>query len=162
MKRFLSLFFAACMVTVSLTGCGNNEQAKALNDYKTSMETFFEKLEIIDDTINSIDPEAQNAMESLYESFADLESAYFEMSELTVPLEGAPDTFVYIEPLADDAYSYMQQASDYMHDAYSESSYNENVLDAAMECYKRASKRVLYIIDLLHGQIPSDESIKIG
>lgn len=159
-KKIASLLIMSCMV-FSLTGCGNSKEATELNNYKDSMETFFGNLETIDSQINSIDPEASDAMELLYESFADLESAYYDMSELTVPTEGAPDTFVYIEPLADEAYEYMLQASDYMHDAYSDSSYNENVLEAAMECYKRASKRVLYIIDLLHGQIPSDENISI-
>lgn len=160
-KRIAALVMAFTMV-VSLSACSNSSESKELNEYKGSMETFFSTLEKIDETINAIDPDDQEAMELLYESFADLESAYYTMSELSVPTENAPDTFVYIEPLADEAYEYMLQASEYMHDAYSDSSYNENVLEAAMECYKRASKRVLYIIDLLHGQIPSDENISIS
>lgn len=161
MKNKIVAIILSAVMALSLSACSASSGSKELNEYKKSMESFFSALEKADETINAIDPDNQEAMELLYESFADLESAYYTMAELTVPLEDAPDTFVYIEPLADEAYDYMLQASEYMHDAYSDSSYNENVLEAAMECYKRASKRVLYIIDLLHGEIPSDENISI-
>lgn len=162
MKKAISIILATATIILSLAGCASSDSNKELNAYKASMEEFFTTLEDIDAEINAIDPESNDAMELLYESFAKLEEAYYNMSQLTVPTEGAPETFVYIESLADSAYDYMLQASDYMHDAYSESSYNESILEAALECYKRASKRVLYIIDLLHGNIPADEAISIS
>ena len=55
----------------------------------------------------------------------------------------------------------MAQANQYFHDSFTDTSYNEYTLEAAMECYKRANKRLGYMIDILHGKIPDDDSITV-
>jgi len=159
MKRIFSVIIVSTLLCFGLTGCASSESDKKLEEYKTSMETFFTNLEEIDGKINEIDPNSQDAMDQLFTQFDVLQNEFSTMAALEVPTEGAPDTFAYIESLADDAASYMVQANEYMHQAFDESSYNENTLNGALECYSRANKRVLYIVDLLHGEYPQGDNI---
>lgn len=155
-------FIFACLVLLAfvLGGCGKgSSNNKELNNYKEAMETFFTGLEEADSTIKAINPDDQNAMNNLLSSFDDLEKKFSDMAALEVPTENVPETFSLIKELAVGASDYMTEANGYMHDSFSESSYNEHTLSAAMECYKRANKRVQFIISLLHGEYPQDESI---
>ena len=81
------------------------------------------------------------------------------MAELSVPTKDVPETFAYISDLADEASSYMTQANEYLKQSFDDSSYNENTLKAALECYNRANKRAVYIVSLLNGELPKDENI---
>lgn len=158
MKKRIFLLILA-VFSFSLCACSNSEETKALNNYKNEMEAFFTDLEGINSSIEEINVEADDAMNILFDNFDSLEKSFINMAALEVPTKGAPETFSYIEELADEASEYMIQANDYMHQSFSDSSYNEYTLEGAMECYKRANKRVLYIIDLLHGEYPKDENI---
>lgn len=158
-KRLLIAVVLVCSFAF-LTGCGKKvNNSKELETYKASMENFFKAMEKENNTINSIDPESQNSMTDLLKEFDHMETFFKQLSELTVPTENVPETFVYIPDLAIQASDYMTQANDYMHQAFSESSYNENTFEVAMECYKRANKRIGYIITLLNGEYPQDETI---
>ncbi len=159
MKKIACLLAALVFTILTLTGCSSSEETKALNNYKTEMETFFTDLEEINTVINEIDPESETSISELFSTFDTLEEKFSYLAAIDVPIEGAPETFSYIEPLANEAADYMVQANGYMHDSFSDSSYNENTLAGAIECYKRANKRVQYIITLLHGEYPKDENI---
>lgn len=158
MKNKIALLLSVVCV-LSLCACSNSDEAKALKKYKSDMEAFFTDLEGINSSIEEINVDADDAMNILFDNFDSLEKSYINMAALEVPTKGAPETFAYIEELADEASEYMIQANDYMHQSFSDSSYNEYTLEGAMECYKRANKRILYIIDLLHGEYPKDENI---
>ena len=93
-------------------------------------------------------------MNQLFEQFDLLENEFKKLSEIHVPKD-----FENNESLAQQASEYMTQANDYLHKAFSETSYNENVLEAAMECYNRANKRVQFIISILHGELPTDDTV---
>ena len=159
MKKIAAIFLSLTTCLTLMAGCGSSEENKELSEYKDSMESFFSTLEEIDTEINEIDPEADDSLESLYTEFDKLIETYSDLAALTAPTEGAPETFAYIDDLADQAYDYMVQADDYLNQSFDESSYNETTLNAALECYDRANKRVGYIIDLLHGELPQDETI---
>lgn len=155
-KKFLTALFLFTII-FSLTACGkkanNNEELKL---YKASMETFFSNIEKIDYTIKTIDPDCDDnsSIDSLFEQLDLLEKEFKYLSEISVP-----DDFSYNESLADEAYDYMVQANDYYHQSFTESSFNPYTLEAADECYKRANKRVQYIINILHGELPQDENV---
>ncbi len=162
MRKFIKIFTVLALTMCFLSGCGAKGSSALVNEYKTSMEKFFDGLKTVDADINKINPDDQDAINKLFEQFDTMDKAYASMAELTVPTEGVPETFAYISELSKSASEYMTQANGYLHDSFAESSYNEHTLEAAMECYKRANKRVQFIITLLHGEYPKDESISFG
>ncbi len=159
MKKIIAIILSLTSCAALMAGCGVSAENKELSEYKKSMEGIFSTLEEIDTEINEIDPDSEDSLESLYTEFDKLITTYSDLSSLTAPTEGAPETFAYIDDLADQAYDYMVQADDYLNQSFDESSYNETTLNAALECYDRANKRIGYIIDLLHGELPQDETI---
>ena len=162
MRKFIKIFAVLALTMCFLSGCGAKGSTALVNEYKTSMEKFFDGLKTVDADINKINPDDQDAINKLFEQFDTMDKAYASMAELTVPTDGVPETFAYIPELSKSASEYMTQANGYLHDSFAESSYNEHTLEAAMECYKRANKRVQFIITLLHGEYPKDESISFG
>ena len=162
MKKHIKLLVFFALTFVLLSGCGAKGSSSEIKEYKTSMEKFFDNLKTVDTNIEAINPDDQNAINQLFEQFDAMDKEYASMAELTVPTVGVPETFAYIPELSKSASEYMTQANGYLHDAFSESSYNEHTLEAALECYKRANKRVQFIITLLHGEYPKDESISFG
>lgn len=157
MKRFYRI--AILLLTlVFLTGCteqvDNTPQLKA---YKASMTTFFEELEKIDADINTIDPADQDSIDQLFKQFDALEAQFKKLSEIEVPEE-----YISNKALGQQAYEYMVQANEYLHQSFTDTSYNQNVLDAALECYRRANKRVQFIITILHGEIPQDDGVTVS
>lgn len=159
MKRIISLLVSTTLMIMCLAGCGKTIDNTELEAYKTSMESFFSSLEKANADINAIDPTDQDAISTLFEQFDSMEKEFNKMAELKVPTENVPETFAYIEALADDAAKYMTDANTYFKQSFDGTSYNENTLKPALECYSRANKRVLYIVDLLHGQLPQDDNI---
>lgn len=162
MRKLIKIFTVLALTLCFLSGCVAKGSSGVVGEYKTSMEKFFDGLKTIDADINNINPDDQDAINKLFEQFDTMDKAYASMAELTVPTEGVPETFAYIPELSKSASEYMTQANGYLHDSFAESSYNEHTLEAAMECYKRANKRVQFIITLLHGEYPKDESISFG
>ena len=146
-------------LSMTLTACSATGAGKEVSDYKKSVETFYDTLVEIDGEINEIDPSSQEAIDKLFEEFDKLEANYSQMAELKVPTKDVPETFAYISDLADEASTYMTQANEYLKQSFDDSSYNENTLKAALECYNRANKRANYIVSLLNGELPKDENI---
>lgn len=160
MKKSLIICSAFILCVGIMCGCGKKvSNSKEIETYKASMVNFFTAMEKENDTINSIDPQSQNSMADLLTEFDHMDTFFQQLAQLSVPTENVPETFSYIPELATQASEYMTQANDYMHQAFSESSYNENTYEVAMECYKRANKRINYIITLLNGEYPQDETI---
>lgn len=148
-KKFLTLSLVFVMI-FSLAGCGADPE---LTRFKKDMDTFFTALADLDEAINSIDPDSISATTELL-SYLDQEDEQFKiLAEMPVPEE-----FAYLDPLMDEASSYMTEAVDSYHEAYSNNSYNEYVAAYAYENYLRAYKRVQYIIDVLHGNLPQNSS----
>ena len=162
MKKYIRVLVVTLLSLFVLSACGAKGSASEQKQYKASMEKFFSSIETVDADIKKINPEDQEAISKLFEEFDTLDKEFATMASLTVPTEGVADTFVYIPELAKSASEYMTQANGYLHDSFSEGTYNEHTLDAAMECYKRANKRVQFIITLLHGEYPKDETISFG
>ena len=117
MKKHIIRASVIAVLCVSLIGCGAPKNTKEIADYKEAMELFFENMETINEEINAIDPESQDALDSLYKEFDKLEKQFSIMASLDVPTENVPETFKYIEALADEASAYMVQSNEYLKEA---------------------------------------------
>ena len=82
-----------------------------------------------------------------------LEGRFAWMASLTVPEE-----FAVIEPLAIQAGEYMESAVSLFHQAYESEPFDNAAAEAAHEYYERANKRAIYIIAILHGELPMEET----
>ena len=153
MKRFIVLISTLVLIIASFAGCGN-EAGNDNNDYKKKMTAFFENVQKLDEQMNALDPESETSISDLFALLEQLEEQFKNFAEIEVPEE-----YIVTESLADEAYDYMKEANEYFRQSFSENSYNEYTLEAAMECYARANKRMHYVIDIIHGKLPDDENI---
>ena len=144
------LLIAAMIISVGcvLGGCGHDE---ALDEYKESMETYYEQIAAIDEGINSLDPSADPEGTQLLAYLDELDSVTAQMAELEVPTQ-----FASVENLADEASENMTQAVQLYHQLYASEEYNEDLASGAYEYYERANMRIRYITDILHGDIPEE------
>lgn len=153
-KNSKKLLLSAILLCLFLSGCGKKNQE--LTEYQENMTTFYEQVSTISASIEAIDPASETATADLLSNL-DLMSEQFQyLSEMTVPKE-----FENVESLANDASSYMSQAVELYHEAYSNGSYNEYTAQAAYEYYARAMTRISYISDLLQGKIPDDANVVV-
>lgn len=152
MKKFTICVFS--LLTFSLLyGCG---EKKELTDFKDQMGSFYENIVGVSDSIDSIDPEASDAVDSLLSNLDAMSEQFQALSEMKIPEE-----FGNIEGLADDAATYMQEAVALYNNAYSNGSFDENTAAAAAENYSRAMKRLSYIASLLQGKAPEGDGVTV-
>lgn len=151
-KNLLTLLLATCF-TLSVTGCGEDEE---LTKYKEQMDNFFTEVEIIHNKMNTIDEESEDALDDLFECLDELDAQFATMAAIEVP-----DEFSSLENLADEASENMSLAVENFHNAYSTDSYNEYTAATAKEYYARANKRLQYMIDILHGKMPEGDDVII-
>lgn len=144
-KRFL---FPVLLLTLFLTGCGKD---KAVETYRANMTQFFENVQTINDAINQLDPNDENVGDQLLPLLDSLDKSFSQMASLEVP-----DGFPGVKDLATDASKYMTEAVSYYHQAYSGEEYDKTSADIAYQNYQFANKRLQYIVQILHGDIPEE------
>lgn len=157
MKKRITAILLIVFGLLMTTGCTQKHKVdvKALESYKAKMTDFFADLETIDFDIKAIDPENSSSIESLFSAYDKMEKEMKKLTEMNVPVD-----MLYhddIITLSNEAYDYMVQANQYMHDSFGSTSFNEYTLEAATECYKRVNKRIQYIIYLLRDEVPGDD-----
>ena len=148
MIKKLSTLLLSALCVCSLTACGSNPE---LTKFKNEMDSFCTSISEIDSAINSVDPEAEDAVEEVLLLLDKLDDEFSKFAEFDFPEE-----YDYLEELADESSEYMTEAVEHYHEAYSNNSYNEYVAEYAQENYSRAYKRVQIIITFLHGEEPTD------
>ena len=143
----LTLFLA---LTFVVSGCGKDSK---LDEYHSSMEEYYDEVSSYNDAINNIDPNADDAGDQLLLQLDGLNDATQKMAALEVPSQ-----FSSIEDLADSAADNMNQAVTLYHQAYSSQPYDPDLADEGRQYYERANKRIVYILKILHGEIPDDST----
>lgn len=143
----------AVFLSSMLTGCGEDPE---LAHFKNNMEDFCEKVADIDASINNIDATTEKAPDELLSYLDELDIIFQSFGRLDFP-----DEFDYLEPIADEASSYMTEAVKSYHEAYKDNAYNEYTADYAGQNYSRAYKRVQIILDFLQGKTPDDAELSI-
>lgn len=149
----LSIVIGAVLCVV-LTGCGKGTQE--LDKYYDNMNNFTNNITIIKDSMESIDTSSENAPADVLACLDSMEEQFRLLSEIEVPKQFAGN-----EQLADDAYSYMQQAVSMYHEFYDDPECDYSVFEAASENYSRAMKRVGYISSILKGEVPEGEGVDV-
>lgn len=144
-------FLIALMSSWVLLGCGSDP---ALDTYKANMDVYFDGVAKLDDAINSIDPLEDLDGERILKNLDQLLNITSQMADLEVP-----EQFYLAESLADEAYENMSEAVSLYHQIYESDIYNESMVDGAYEYYERANKRIFYIRDILHGEMPAELEI---
>lgn len=152
MKGKVCLLLAVVLTVVSLTACGEDPK---LTQFRNNIEIFCTKVSVIDNSINSIDAQSDNAVSELLSDLDELNSVFQSFADLDFPEE-----FDYLEELADKSSEYMSIAVSSYHDAYRNDSYNESTAEYAKENYSRAYKCIQIIITFLHGDTPDDSDLR--
>ena len=146
------LFSAALLL---LSGCGQSSDEILLDEYKKGMETFFEKVDDANETINSIEAGSEDASTELLEALDELSDACSDMADLEIP-----EDFAALGDLPEDASDYMKQAVEAYHRAYDgvyDGNFDESALQDADEYYESANQCIRKILSILHGEGSSDE-----
>lgn len=153
MKNKIRAGFAAFLAAIFLSACGEDPE---LAQFRIDMDTFCTKISEIDNSINNIDAQSDNAVAELLSYLDDLDLVFQDFAKLDFP-----EQFDYLEKLADESSEYMTEAVKNYHEAYSNNSYNEQTAEYARQNYSRAYKRIQIIISFLHGEIPDDVDLSI-
>lgn len=150
MRNKISFAFLVIVCFAILCGCG--KQDPEMENYKKSMETFFSNVDILNNSINNIDPYADDAAEKLLKQLDLFQNSIDQMAALEVPKQ-----FEGVEQLADEAAENMHEAVSLYHQAYEGETYQQNLADAAFQYYERVNVRLRYIIKILHGEINEED-----
>lgn len=148
MKNKVRMLFTAVLATIMLSACGTDPE---LAQFHKSIDDFCTKVSEIDTSINSIDPDSDQAVDELLANLDELDIVFQSFAKLDFPEE-----FDYLEDTAREASEYMTIAVESYHEAYSNHSYNEYTAEYAKGNYSRAYKRIQIIISFLHGETPDD------
>ena len=154
MKKLIltAVFF---LLAVTLSGCGKKDDE--LEQYKADMEEFAGKINELGTAIDNIDTNSDTCVEEMLGYLDEMDSAFAAMGDLPVPQQ-----FANVEELADDASSNLSKSVSLYHQAFDNpENYDPQLVEAALEYYNRALKRLDYIGTILQGSLPEDESITI-
>ena len=144
----------AIILGMILSGC-QKETNDELESYKESMNSFYEKLSYFDEAINGIDPESETAVTELLGYLDEMNEEYKNMAELSIP-----DEFSGISDIAIEAADYMEMADQFYHEAY-DNEFDSDTEYLASQYYQRANSRVLVMLQVLHGEVPSGEGVTV-
>ncbi len=154
MKKFVIMLMLALFSCIA-GGCGKTDDS--LEQYKAEMEAFIETVNTLTDSIENIDTTSDTRMEEMLGYLDEMDAAFAAMGDLEVP-----EQFANIEELADEASTNLSKSVSLYHQAFdNEEDYDPQLVNAALEYYKRAFKRLDYIGTILQGELPEDETITI-
>lgn len=148
MKYKLTYCILLFFMMIFCSGCGTD---KELEEYKANMETFYSDISAYDAVINSIDVNSETAIPELLAALDGLEERFTWMASLEIPEE-----FASVENLAAEAGEYMSSAVALYHEAFESDPFDNARAETAKEYYDRANKRAIYILAVLHGEMPEE------
>ena len=153
MKKYICLL-CTLIGLLSLSGCSDTSE---LDTYYDEMNKFNSNVSIITETMELIDENDETAPAQVVEQLEKLEEQFEILSEIEVPKHFSAN-----EEMADDAYTYMQEAVRLYKEWYTAGDYEDtSTVQMAEENYNRAMTRVNYISIVLQGEIPQDEGIEV-
>ena len=145
-----SLMAGLMVVSALLTGCGADPE---VTQFKNDLDSFCEKVAELDEAINDIDVEDENATSLALGYLDKLDVEFQNFAEMDFPEE-----YDYLESLADEAGDYMTESVESYHTLYEADEYDEDTAIYARETSARAFKRVQVIIDVLQGEYVGEDT----
>ena len=139
----LCFTFALCLV-----GCRDDN---SLDDYQEKMVLFYEQLNIYGHELNSLDPNAPDAITDMLYYLDGIALAIKEMVSYDVP-----EIFYGVRELSEQADEYMTEAVRLYQEAFLGDEYDDNIAQAAHANYERVNLRLRYIAEILRGDIPEE------
>lgn len=125
-------------------GCGADPE---ITQFKNDLDTFCENVAQLDESINNIDTESDNATALALGYLDKLDAEFQNFAEMDFP-----EDYDYLESLADEAGTYMSESVKSYHTLYESEEYDETTASYARENSARAFKRVQVILDVLQGE----------
>lgn len=150
MRHKILPLLAASLSAIVLGACGTDPE---IITFTRDLDTFCTAVADLNDSINNIDAEADNAAALALGYLDRLDEQFQSFAEMDFP-----EDFDYLEPLADEAGEYMKEAVASYHQAYEAPSYDEDTAAYARENSARAFKRVQVILQIMHGEDPAANS----
>lgn len=144
------VFALSFMLIFSMIGCGKKDE---ITPFKDSLQTFYDKVNEISISINSIDPNSTSASENMLKCLDDMNQTFDALAEIDVPAE-----FEETKPLIQSAITNMHNANNLYHQAYSNQSYDDVLAQNAQSYYSDALASIKNIGEILmgHDVVPSD------
>ncbi len=146
--RIAAILLSVSLTALSLTGC-KNEEADAVTAYGEEMSTFFDAVAASQNTLNAIDPNAEDAQEQLLGQIDTLKDLCQDAAQVN-----APEGYNAVQEMASQAAMFMEKASEGYHDAFEGETFNEEEYNTASENLESANDRITYMVQFLHGEIP--------
>lgn len=143
---------------LSMTACGTNDNNSAeLKEFRNKVDSFCTSISTADTNINAVDTSTDGYEQSILLELDALDVSFRDFAALDFPSD-----YDYLEPLADEAATYMDTAVENYHDVF-ENEYSPTDLDSkynyASENYARAYKRIQIIVSFLNGEISDDVTV---
>lgn len=154
MQHTLSRLFPLLLAVVLLCGC-TDRRTRALEEYRSNMAKFYDNVASYDVTINAIDASSDSAVTDLLAALDALNAEFQSLRGFTVPEE-----FSSISDLTIDAADSMDTAVRLYHEAY-EGTYDAAKEAEALTWYERANRCIQIILQVLHGETPTGDDIRI-
>lgn len=147
MKK-IYLFTLLLLLGLSFTACGKNTDEILV--FQDKLNTVVLKMESLDSQLNNLDVSKSDAADSALKALSNLNTAFEELSKITV----TDEDHMYITDLADEGADYMARAYELFEKAYGQDTFDEENAKLAYQYLERATKRVRVIVTMLHGEIP--------
>lgn len=155
-RNKIKLILTGLVLSICLCACGQKTDPQ-MEKFKKDVEAFCSSISTLDQSINQIDPNSENATTQLLEYLSEVNMRFKAFADLDFPTD-----YDALEHLADEASEYMSTAVQYYNSAFSNNSYNEYNAEYAKENYSRAIKRIKIILALLKGENVDDPSVVIS
>ena len=140
---------SVCLISLMLLSSCSNSKLNALEEYKANMSSFFDAVQVYNDSINSIDMNDDGFKIVLLQNLDGLKAEFEKLKSYTIPEE-----FASISSITNDAADSMSSAVDLYHKAY-DGEFDQGAADEAFSYYTRANKELRIILQVLHGEDPS-------
>lgn len=150
MKRKILMLMSILTATTLLMGCGTDPE---ITQFKNDLDAFCERIAKLDESINDIDVESEDATALALGYLDKLDVEFQDFAEMDFP-----EDYDYLESLADEAGTYMKESVTSYHTLFEAEEYDEDTAQYAREASARAFKRVQVIIDVLQGEYTPDTS----
>ena len=146
---------------ILLSACSSSDQpdtSEELTQFRETVDTFCESIASADGRINAIDTSSETYTSDILNELGALNTSFSDFAAVDFP-----ESYDYLEHLADEAADYMSQAVIGYTKVYTDDTLSaegmQTEFDNATEQYNNAFKRIKVIMTFLNGETSEDASV---